>query len=290
MCGIAGIFAYHYAANPVDREELTRVRDHMAARGPDGAADWLGAGGRVGLGHRRLAIIDLSPEAAGPMASADGTLAISFNGEIYNYRELRAGLEKHGVRFRTQSDTEVVLEMYRRHGTAMFERLRGMYAFVLWDSHEERLLLARDPYGIKPLYYADDGWTLRAASQVKALLTGGGIDTAPEPAGVAGFWLWGHVPEPFTLYRAIRQLPAGHFLWVDRLGAGAPQPHASIAGTLAQASPASHGDASAEVREALLESVRHHLVADVPVGLFLSAGVDSGTLLALMKECGYPDI
>ncbi len=290
MCGVAGIFAYHYAANPVDGAELRRIRDHMAARGPDGAADWFGGEGRVGLGHRRLAIIDLSPEAAGPMATADGQVVISFNGEIYNYRELRAALEGEGARFRTHSDTEVLLELYRRRGTAMFGELRGMYAFVLWDAAKGAMLLARDAYGIKPLYYSDDGWTLRVASQVKALLAGGRIDRSFEPAGIAGFYLWGHVPEPFTLYRGIRQVPAGHFMWVDRLGASAPQPHASIAQVLAQAQPAPAGDVTADVRAALLESVRYHLVADVPVGLFLSAGVDSGTLLALMAECGYRDV
>ncbi len=290
MCGVAGIFAYHYAANPADPAELRRMRDHMAARGPDGAADWRSADGRVGLGHRRLAIIDLSPEAAGPMASTDGSLVISFNGEIYNYRELRGTLEGEGARFRTQSDTEVVLELYRRRGTKMFAELRGMYAFVLWDSTQQALLLARDPYGIKPLYYADDGWTLRAASQVKALLAGGRVDRAFDPAGIAGFYLWGHVPEPFTLYRGIRQLPAGHFMQVDRLGVGAPRPHASIAATLAGAAPSAGTDASAVVREALLESVRYHLVADVPVGVFLSSGIDSGTLLGLARECGAAEV
>jgi asparagine synthase (glutamine-hydrolysing) len=288
VCGIAGIHAYHYAANPVDRVELARMRDYMAARGPDGAGEWLGAQGRVGLGHRRLAVIDLSPEGAGPMASTDGAFVISFNGEIYNYRELRQGLEGEGARFRTHSDTEVLLELYRRRGTAMFGELRGMYAFVLWDANKQALLLARDPYGIKPLYYADDGWTLRAASQVKALLAGGRVDRSPDPAGITGFYLWGHVPEPFTLHRGIRQLPAGHYLWSDRLGVNAPQPHASIAGTLAAATQ--HAGDTTTVREALLESVRHHLVADVPVGVFLSSGVDSATLLALASECGYPDL
>ncbi len=289
MCGVAGIYAYHYAANPVDGAELARIRDFMARRGPDGAADWCSADGRVGLGHRRLAVIDLSPAAAGPMASADGAVVVSFNGEIYNYRELRAALEGQGARFRTHSDTEVLIELYRRRGTAMFGELRGMYAFVLWDATKQALLLARDPYGIKPLYYADDGWTLRAASQVKALLAGGRVQRDPDPAGIAGFWLWGHVPEPFTLHRAIRQVPAGHYLWADSLGVGAPQPHASIAGVLSEA-PRAGGDAAAAVRDALLESVRYHLVADVPVGLFLSAGLDSGTLLGLVKECGYADV
>jgi asparagine synthase (glutamine-hydrolysing) len=290
VCGIAGIHAYHYAANPVDPVELARIRDHMAARGPDGAADWLGPGQRIGLAHRRLAIIDLTPEAGGPMASTDGKLVISFNGEIYNYRELRARLVAEGARLRTQSDTEVLLELYRRRGTQMFAELRGMYAFLLWDAEKQALLLARDPYGIKPLYYADDGWTLRAASQVKALLAGGRVDRAPDPAGMTGFYLWGHVPEPFTLYRAVRELPAGHFMWVDRLGPRAPQAHASIARTLAEAATDQPADEGGVVREALLESVRYHLVADVPVGVFLSSGMDSGVLLGLVRESGVRDV
>lgn len=286
MCGVAGIYAYHYAANPVDVAELRAIRDHMAPRGPDGAADWIGANGRVGLGHRRLAVIDLSPLGAQPMASADGRQRISFNGEIYNYRELRAELERGGARFVSQSDTEVLLHLYRREGTRMFARLRGMYAFALWDEDRETLLLARDPYGIKPLYYADDGWTVRAASQVKALLAGGRVDRTADPAGLAGFYLWGHVPEPFTLHRGIRQVPAGHYVEVDRLGAGAPRAHSSIAATLAEATPAGSTNLAATLRDALLESVRYHLVADVPVGVFLSAGLDSGTLLGLARDCG----
>ena len=288
MCGVTGLYAYHYAASPVDPEELRRTRDRMAARGPDGPGEWLGGEGRVALGHRRLAIIDPTPAANQPMASADGGTVISFSGEIYNYRDLRAGLESEGVSFRTHSDTEVLLELYRRRGTGMFAELRGMYAFILWDASRRALLLARDPYGIKPLYYADDGWTLRAASQVKALLAGGAVSRTPDPAGLVGFHLWGSVPEPFTLYRSIRSVPAGTYVWVDALGAGAPVRHHSIAATLAQAEP----DATTpeQVREALLESVRYHLVADVPVGLFLSAGIDSATLLALMRETGYGPI
>jgi asparagine synthase (glutamine-hydrolysing) len=170
MCGIAGIFAYHYAATPVDREELRAIRDHMAARGPDGKGEWHSENNRVALGHRRLSIIDLSDRASQPMASDDGQLVVSFNGEIYNYRELKKDLEARGYVFRTESDTEVLLHLYAEKGTAMLADLRGMFAFALWDARKQSMLLARDPYGIKPLYYADVGWTCRFASQVKALL------------------------------------------------------------------------------------------------------------------------
>src|SRR5262249_45663699 len=197
MCGIAGIYAYHYAANPVDRDELRTIRDHMSVRGPDGVGEWYSPDQRVAFGHRRLSIIDLSERGAQPMASADGKLIVTFNGEIYNYRELRAWLEAKGRRFRTQSDTEVLLQLYAEKGEAMVHDLRGMFAFGLWDANRGALLLARDPYGIKPLYYADDGWTLRFASQVKALVAGGRVSRAQEPAGWVGFCLFGSVPEPF---------------------------------------------------------------------------------------------
>src|SRR5689334_8269189 len=191
MCGIAGIFAYLAVAPQVDRRELGRMNARMAARGPDGSGDWLSQDGRIGLTHRRLAIIDLSERGAQPMLSADGALSITFNGEIYNYRELRAELEAKGRRFRTETDAEVLLQLYADRGPAMVEALRGMFAFGLWDSRAQTLLLARDSLGIKPLYYADDGWTIRFASQAKALLASGAVPSEPDPAGIVGFHLFG---------------------------------------------------------------------------------------------------
>src|SRR5438477_718972 len=223
MCGIAGIYAYHYAANPIDLGELCRIRDHMAARGPDGAGTWCSEDGRVGLGSRRLAIIDLSENGLQPMVSADGKLTVTFNGEIYNYRALRRDLEARGCVFRTQTDTEVLLHLYAAKGPEMVHELRGMFAFGLWDANKRGLLLARDPYGIKPLYYADDGWTFRFASQVKALLKGGKVSRDPEPAGQVGFYLWGSIPEPFTTYLQVRALAAGTTAIVDLIGARPPK-------------------------------------------------------------------
>jgi len=293
MCGIAGIYAYHYAANPIDVMELRNVRDHMAARGPDGCGEWVSADGRVGFGHRRLAIIDLSAEAAQPMASADGSAVIAFNGEIYNYKTLRTGLEAKGRVFRTHSDTEVLLQLYALKGAAMVGDLRGMFAFALWDAARQGLLLARDPYGVKPLYYADDGWTLRFASQVKALFAGGKVDRDPDPAGWAGFFLFGSVPEPYTIHRAVRAVEAGTTLWIDRCGPARPARYFAVSRPLIAADkPARRpaADAGSRVRAALLDSVRHHLVADVPVGLFLSSGIDSGALLGLMRDAGQRDV
>src|SRR4051812_31487888 len=261
MCGIAGIYAYHYAANPVDRVELRRIRDHMAARGPDGFGDWYSSNERVGLGHRRLSIIDLSARGSQPMASADGKLVITFNGEIYNYRELRASLEAMGHVFISDTDTEVILHLYAHKGEALVNDLRGMFAFGLWDDRKNALLLARDAYGIKPLYYADDGWTLRFASQVKALLSGGKVSRDPEPAGWVGYGLFGSVPEPFTTYQEVRAVPAGATVWIDRAGTREPKQYFSIADAFCRAEEEPHSTDDQEVqrgvREALLDSVRH---------------------------------
>lgn len=292
MCGINGIYAFHTAANPPKEAELIATRDHMRARGPDGEGAWWSEDRRVGFGHRRLSIIDLSERASQPMISADGRLVIVFNGEIYNYPELRTELEAQGVRFRSTSDTEVLLHLYARDGEAMVHRLRGMYAFVIWDVTKQGLFLARDPYGIKPLYTANDGWTFRFASQVKALLAGGQVSRDPEPAGLVGFHLFGSVPEPFTLYREIRALPAGHTQWVDTVGPREPKRFANLASVFAAgaANPVPAAELPQRLRAAALDSVRAHLLADVEVGVFLSAGIDSGALLGLMRDAGQEKI
>src|SRR3954452_10475046 len=269
VCGINGIFAYHTAAPPPSRDELLRTRDAMRRRGPDGSGVWWSADRRVGLGHRRLAILDLSDRAAQPMTSADGRLAITYNGEIYNFPELRAELERDGIKFRTSCDTEMLLHLYARSGPAMVHRLRGMFAFAIWDDRSGELFLARDSYGIKPLYTANDGWTFRFASQVKALLAGGRVSRDPEPAGLAGFYLFGSVPEPFTLYREIRALPAGHTQIVDAGGPREPLPFAKIAALLAEGSrvPAPASELAERVRAGGLDSVRAHRLADVEIGV-----------------------
>lgn len=290
MCGLNGIFAYGVAAPVPSEDELLSTRDHMHRRGPDGASAWWSANRRIGLGHRRLSIIDLSERGAQPMVSEDRHVTVVFNGEIYNYPELRRELERQGIRFRTDSDTEVLLHLYARDGRSMTASLRGMYAFAIWDARREGVFLARDPYGIKPLYLADDGKTLRFASQVKALLAGGQIGRDPEPAGVVGFHLFGSVPEPFTLYRAIRALPAGHSLWADVSGVEPPRAFFSIPEVLTEGARQPCPDITERVRDAALDSVRAHLLADVEVGVFLSAGVDSGALLGLMRDAGATSV
>lgn len=290
MCGIAGIVAYSAEAPRVDPDELIAIRDYMRHRGPDGEGVWLSPDGRVGLAHRRLSIIDLSDAGMQPMWNAERTLCITFNGEIYNYKSLQHELEQKGFRFASSSDTEVLLHLYTDRGADMVHELRGMYAFAIWDAVNRKLFAARDPFGIKPFYYADDRRTLTFASQVKALLTSSRIDRSPDAAGRAGFFIWGSVPDPFTFYRQIRALPAGHTLSVAENETPQVSAFCSIPAILRdaeetahQGSPTMQTNAEA-LHDALRDSIEHHLVADVPVGVFLSAGLDSTTIAALVSE------
>ena len=272
MCGINGILRLKDDVEQVSRGELLRTRDYLASRGPDGFGEWISNTGEIGLGHRRLAIIDLSPAGAQPMRWDDDRYQIVFNGEIYNYRKLRQELEQEGVLFRSRSDTEVIPALYAREGPAMLARLRGMYALALWDEREHRLFLARDPYGIKPLYYTIEDGYLRFASQVKALEASGSTSREVDPAGAVGFLLWGSVPEPRTIRRAICALPAGHYLIAEGGRVGEPHSHHCFGYFSGPKQPT--------LAAALEDTVRAHLVADVPVALFLSAGLDSSLLAA----------
>ncbi len=293
MCGIAALFSYGADASPVDALEIKAITERMRPRGPDAGGTWISPDHRVALGARRLAIIDLSAEGTQPMTDVRGELHIVFNGEIYNYRELRARLEHLGAQFHSQTDTEVLLELFRRDGAAMVDLLRGMFAFAIWDSRSRQMFVARDPYGIKPLYVADDGQTFRAASTVKALLAGGRIAREHDPAGVAGFWLMGSVPEPFTMFRSIRSVEAGTAFFVGEQGVAQIRQYYSVAAALHRGV---HDEAAARLvqphvllRELISDSLRHHLVSDVPVGAFLSAGIDSSALVALATEAaGQP--
>lgn len=236
-----------------------------------------------------MAIIDLTSRANQPLLSEDRRHAIVFNGEIYNFRELRTTLEQQGVVFRTTSDTEVLLALYARDGAEMLPRLRGMFAIAVWDTASRELFLARDPYGIKPLYYAPVKEGVVFASQVKAIVASQLAPVEPEPAGVAGFHLWGNVPEPWTLYRNLLTLPAGHYLRVRGGLPGTPVCWYDIrAHWRARNIEVTTDDIGVRVREALMDSVRAHLVSDVPVSVFLSGGVDSAVLAALATDLGAP--
>ena len=260
------------------------MRESMVSRGPDGSGIWFSDRGDIGLAHRRLAILDLGERAAQPMASQDGTVQLVFNGEIYNHPELRRRAEARGAVYRTTSDTETLLQLYELEGDAFVNQLRGMFAFALWDARRHKLLLVRDPFGIKPLYYSGNARGLRFASQTRALLAGG-VDDTRSPAGVASFYLWGYVTEPHTWYRNINALPAGSLMrWHPGSEPEVVQFHDPLTPLR---EPADATSDAPDLRSALVETVNHHLLADVPVGVFLSAGIDSGTLLALAGECAH---
>lgn len=285
MCGISGLNSRPHASEAPAVDAVRRMNNRMRPRGPDAEGVWTGAG--VVLGHRRLAILDLDARANQPMASADGRYTIVFNGEIYNFRELRRVLEAEGVAFRTTSDTEVLLALFAREGERMLPRLRGMFAFAIWVAKTRELFLARDPYGIKPLYYSETNAGLLFASQVKALLSSGLVPKEVEPAGLAGFHLWGSVPEPWTLYRDVFALPAGHWM---RVRDGVPDApicwHDIRTHWRGEGCNTSVEKLPETVRQAVADSVRAHLVADVPVSVFLSGGIDSAAVAGLASGLG----
>ncbi len=282
MCGVAAIFSYN-GASDVSEREITAMRDRMRRRGPDGEGLWIQE--RIALAHTRLSVIDPSEAASQPMIEKSRNNAIVFNGEIYNYRELKKRLEKQGYVFASNSDTEVLLHLYREEGTQMVEQIRGMFAFVIWDADKEMLICARDPYGIKPLYFCDDGACLRIASQVKALQAGGTPSDELNPAGVCGFFLFGHVPEPYTCYREIQALPAGSWLRCSVGGKPEIRVYFSIAEIYRRAHLGEQRSWDTRlVVDALRDSVAQHMTADVPVGVYLSAGLDSGAVLGMMRD------
>src|SRR6266404_2608617 len=217
MCGIAGAFSFSPGAEPVDQAVVLRLNELQRRRGPDGAGLWSSDNKRVVLGHRRLAIIDMGESGHQPMSDATGRWVISFNGEIYNYRAVRLELESAGRVFHTNSDTEVLINAIAQWGEAGLCKLRGMYAFALWDGLNQELWLARDPYGIKPLYVSESQGTLWFASLARSLASCAPVDTRRDAAALAGFYLWGHVPEPFSWWAGIGMFPAGH---VQRIRAG----------------------------------------------------------------------
>ena len=282
MCGIAGVVCVDGGA-AAQMGRLQRASLAQARRGPDGSGEWVSSTGTAAFVHRRLSIIDPSDAASQPMVSDDGKLAVVFNGEIYNHVQLRRQLESEGRAFKTHSDTEVVLQMYRSRGSAMLRELRGMFAIAIWDGRIGQLLLARDTLGIKPLYYTRDARGFWFASQVKALQAAGVVSGDPEPAGHAGFFLWGYVPDPFTMYRGTMALEAGHVLTVDSRGTIKDAPFRTCGDILRDSASVTNDDAAATsaMAIALRDSVEAHMVADVPVGVFLSAGLDSSLIATL---------
>ncbi|NUO54274.1 MAG: N-acetylglutaminylglutamine amidotransferase, partial [Polyangiaceae bacterium] len=284
MCGICG--EVRFGDRSADVGALTRMTSAMAARGPDG---WgLVARERIGLGHRRLCIIDLTEHAQQPMVDAQLGLSIAFNGAIYNYRELRERLQHKGYTFFSNGDTEVILKAYAEWGERCVEQLYGMFAFAIWERDSGRVFLARDRLGIKPLYLAPIEKGLRFSSSLPALLAGGGIDTAIDPIGLHHYMtLHAVVPAPRTVLRGVKKLEPGTTLTIDADGSQRSRRYWDVSFE----TPASERNTSpAEWQErslaGLRRAVERRMVADVPVGVLLSGGFDSSLIVALLAERG----
>ena len=278
MCGIAGLLSVE-AESPIDRDRLVAMGDALSHRGPDAAGYWTGRG--IGLAHRRLSIIDLDGGNQ-PIGNEDGTLQVVFNGEIYNYRELRRELEGRGHRFATESDTEVLVHLYEEHGERLVDRLRGMFAFALWDDRERRLLLARDRVGLKPLYYYRDNHQLLFASEIKSILAHGQVDRAIDLEAIEDYLTFGIIPGERSIFRRIRKLPPANTLVVtpDTLHSSSPRRYWQLSATVDEVRSLSEW--LEELHEKFRETVAAHRIADVPVGAFLSGGLDSSAVVAEM--------
>ncbi|MEH3047660.1 XrtA/PEP-CTERM system amidotransferase [Sphingomonas adhaesiva] len=280
MCGIAGLF-YPATPKPVEPARVRAMAEAMAHRGPDGAGVWTAPG--VGLAHRRLSVIDVagSPQ---PMASADARYTIVFNGEVYNYGELRRELVARGHVFASEGDTEVLLQGYAAWGPALLDRLVGMFAFAIHDAHTQTLFLARDRLGVKPLHYVElaDG-ALAFASELKGVMAHPLLRRVPDVRAVEDYLAYGYVPDDACLLAGVRKLPAGHFLLVER-GKPVPAPRRWWEVSFAERARGSAAALEEEALALLREAVRSRMVADVPLGAFLSGGVDSSTVVALMAE------
>lgn len=282
MCGIAGIFSLRHSAGE-SQAAGARMEQALLHRGPDDRGLWQSACQQATLVHRRLSILDLSHGAAQPMTTADGRYTLCFNGEIYNFRALRAELQGQGFSFQTSSDSEVILQLYARDGAECVKRLRGMFAFAIWDAVRQTAFLARDPLGIKPLYWHQTDGMLAFASELRALCQSQLFQPTLSADAVQRYFETGSVPEPLTLVHEATMLEAGHALeWHN----GRCKTWSFWQLTFS-ATPSTTTDAVKVTRSALLESVDHHFVSDVPVGIFLSGGIDSTALLALANETGH---
>jgi asparagine synthase (glutamine-hydrolysing) len=285
MCGIAGILTHSAAHENLD-SLIQRMQQALHHRGPDDRGIFMAPDRQAAIAHTRLSILDLSSAGHQPMSAADGRYWITFNGEIYNFQELRRKLIAQGEKFHSQTDTEVILKLYRQYGADCVNHLRGMFAFAIWDNHEKACFLARDPLGIKPLYYWQSGSTLVFASELKSILATElpSIDMSQE--GLYGYLTSGSVPEPYTLIKGIDCLEAGHWLrWES--GQICQKQYWQV-----QFSPEAiaRPEAIQKTRIALMDSIEHHFVSDVPVGIFLSGGIDSTAVVALARQTQRGDL
>ena len=289
MCGIAGIQSSSTGLEQSNALTSTMLNT-LSHRGPDHQGLWGDVHSGTVLGHRRLSIIDTSSAGHQPMSSDDGRYALSFNGEIYNYQALRHRLEGSGYRFESGSDTEVLLKGYIEWGAAVLDRLVGMFAFALWDGKLQRLFLARDRAGEKPLYFTHTPTAFAFASETQALTSCTWIDRSIDPEAIALYLQFGYIPAPLSIYRGIRKLPPAHAMIVDAGGARIWRYWDPLDSALEPPHEIGEDEAVEELEGRLKEAVRLQMIADVPLGAFLSGGIDSSTIVAMMTEVGAREV
>ncbi len=278
MCGIVGVLRFN--GRPVEPEVVQRMTDTLAHRGPDG--DGIHTAGPVGLGHRRLAIIDLTAAGRQPLANDRGDVWVTFNGEIYNYRDLRSELERQGHRFRSATDTEVIVHAYEAWGVDCVKRFNGMFAFGLWDARQQKLWLVRDRIGVKPLFYCRTSQGIFFGSEIKAIIRNGEVDRAIDFEALSYYLALNYTPAPYTLFVHVRQLLPGHYLWVDASGTMRDVEYWDLVYREDDVRP--EKEYCEELFALLQDSVRLRLVSDVPFGVFLSGGMDSSAVAYLMSR------
>lgn len=280
MCGISGI--YHFGNSKTVREtDVIKMRDTLVHRGPDDSGVYVSPDRKVGLATRRLKIIDLSPRGHMPMTNVKGGSWITFNGEIYNFKELRRELEAKGRSFRSRSDTEVILNMYEEYGVDCVKRLNGMFAFVIWDERKKLLFAARDHMGIKPFFYTVADGTFYFGSEIKAILAHPDFKKELNKIGLSHYLTFGSTPAPHTLFKGVQKLPAAHYITINGNGFDEPREYWNPVTATTSKNEASYIE---EVRSLLRDSIRSQMVSDVPFGCFLSGGIDSSTNATMMSE------
>tara|TARA_B100000963_G_scaffold354404_1_gene370875 strand:- start:7771 stop:9516 length:1746 start_codon:yes stop_codon:yes gene_type:complete len=270
----------------IDIDQLKSMKNQMIYRGPDGDGIWLNETKDLGLGHVRLSIIDLNTKSNQPLISECKRYVIIFNGEIYNYKELRAELIHEGYYFKTKSDTEVILNLYKKFGYSFYKKVRGMFSFIIWDNQNKELIAARDPFGIKPLYYYDFNGQLIFSSSVKSLSSDNTLNLEISEAGHIGFLIFGHVPEPFTLYKHIKSLPAGSIMSVKKQDKKIFK-YFSIKNEIEDTLNTFNHKTFNKIdylNGIINNTIEYHMTSDVDVSLFLSGGLDSATILSHMNS------
>jgi asparagine synthase (glutamine-hydrolysing) len=285
MCGICGVWEYGAAEGGVELSLVERMRDLLAHRGPDDAGARLFDGGRLGLGHRRLSIVDLSPAGHNPMRGcAERDVWTVFNGEIYNHAELREDLERRGHLYHSRTDTETILHLYEERGLDFVHDIEGDYAIALWDEDAGRLVLVRDRVGVKPLYFYQEGGRLIFASEIKAILAHPSVTADVDEEALYHYLSFLTAPAPSTLFRGVRKLPAGHMLVVGRDGEARVTQYWDALPPAEAGGRRTDAEERAEILRLLRASIKKRMMADVPFGVFLSGGVDSSANVALMAE------